>query len=129
MSSIQEENRYAPPSAHIEDVHVSGDTELAGRGARLGAAIIDGLLIGVAFWAIALLTPWSPFAAARSGGAGSKFVINGVLGIGMFALIQSYLLAKRGQTLGKLMLDIRITRSSGKPASLGRQQWARQEQD
>lgn len=119
MSSVPQGNRYAPPSAHVEDVAGVGQLELAGRGARLGAAIVDGLLIGVAFWAISLLTPWSLF-SPRSNGLFSRVAINGVLGMGVFALIQGYLLAARGQTVGKLLLDIKIVRSNGEAASAGR---------
>jgi uncharacterized RDD family membrane protein YckC len=119
MSSVPEGNRYAPPSAHVEDVVAAGTIELAGRGARFGAALIDGLLIMAVFWAISLVTPWSPFAAA-SGEFSSALLLNGVLGIAIFALLQGYLLATRGQTIGKLLLGMRIVRTSGERAGLAR---------
>lgn len=119
MSSVPEGNRYAPPSAHVEDVVAAGTIELAGRGARLGAAVIDGLLVMAVFWALSMVTPWSPFAAA-SGEFSGALLLNGVLGIAIFALLQGYLLATRGQTIGKLLLGMRIVRTGGERAGLAR---------
>ena len=43
------QNPYAPPTARVEDVaDASGPGELAGRGTRLGAILLDGLILGVA---------------------------------------------------------------------------------
>ena len=48
MSSTgPEANRFAPPVAHVEDVESAASGQLAGRGIRLVAVIIDSLLVGV----------------------------------------------------------------------------------
>ena len=47
-------------------------------------------------------------------------VQNLVLGFILFLLIHGYLIATRGQTVGKALLKIRIVRSDGSPASFGR---------
>jgi uncharacterized RDD family membrane protein YckC len=120
MSSVPQGNRFAPPSAHVEDVTTQGVVQLAGRGARFGGSLIDGLLMLGVFWLVGLVTPWSPFEAAAKGGFGAGLLINGVLGIVVFAIIHGYLLATRGQTLGKLLLGLRIVRSDGQRASLAR---------
>ncbi|HJW13014.1 MAG TPA: hypothetical protein VJ598_14565 [Albitalea sp.] len=38
MSSVPEDKRYAPPTAHVDDLTPQGQFELAGRGGRFGAA-------------------------------------------------------------------------------------------
>ena len=40
-----EDQRFAPPQAHVEDV-APAEPSLAGRGIRLGAAIIDAVIAG-----------------------------------------------------------------------------------
>ena len=45
---------------------------------------------------------------------------NLVVGFILFLLIHGYLIATRGQTVGKALLKIRIVRSDGSPASFGR---------
>lgn len=120
MSSVPEGNPYAPPSAHVEDVATSGAGELAGRGARLGAALIDGFIILVGIWIVSAVTPWSPFAAPAAGRVGLALALNGFVGIAIFALTQTYLLATHGQTIGKRLLGLRIVRTDGERASIGR---------
>ena len=46
-------------------------------------------------------------------------VQNLVIGFILFLVIHGYLLATRGQTVGKTLLKIRIVRSDGSPASPG----------
>ena len=121
MSGTSDDNRFAPPAAHVEDVAPSGPGTLAGRGTRLGAALIDVVLALVAFGILALVTPINifSFAAARSGFS-MLVVQNLIVGFILFLLIHGYLLATRGQTVGKKLLNIRIVRSDGSPASFGR---------
>ena len=73
--------------------------ELATRGSRLGAAIIDGLVLAV------------PQAAL--GAASFPEPLKIVLALAILAIIgaQIYLLTTRGQTIGKLALSIRIVMS------------------
>jgi len=112
--------RFAPPGARVEDVEVEGgELQLAGRGARLGAALIDLLVVLALFGAIALVTPWNPW-ARTGGGVWSPRLPQALAGFAAFVLIHGYLLAKRGQTIGKALLKIRITRPDGARASLGR---------
>jgi uncharacterized RDD family membrane protein YckC len=114
------DQRFAPPSAHVEDVEVdAGELQLAGRGTRLGAAMIDLIIVLALFGAIALATPWNVW-ARTGGGIWSPRFSETLAGFAAFALLQGYLLAKRGQTIGKALLKIRIARPDGTPASLGR---------
>ena len=121
MSTAPEENRFAPPMAHVEDVAapaVAG--ELAGRWTRLGAAIIDGLLALAILGCIALLTPYNFFRPSLQGGWMLMMIRNMLVGFVIFVLLHGYLLQTRGQTIGKMLLRIRILRTDGTRATLAR---------
>ena len=120
MSSTSDENRFAPPLAHVEDV-AQGPGVLAGRWIRLGATVIDAVVAGLAFGVIALVSPFNVFQTpASSSGVWMMMLQNLVIGFILFLLIHGYLIATRGQTVGKALLKIRIVRSDGSPASFGR---------
>ncbi|HUG24103.1 RDD family protein [Piscinibacter sp.] len=118
MSSVPQDNRYAPPAAHVEDVGNEGALELAGRGTRLGAALIDVAIAMLAVWIVTLVTPWSPW--DESDTLFATTAAHAAFGYVLFIAIQGYFLATRSQTVGKMLLDIRIVRSDGTRASFGR---------
>ncbi len=119
MSSASDDNRFAPPLAHVEDVDHPGI--LAARGTRLGAALIDVVLAVLAFGVLALMTPINIFKPSLgSSGIWLMMVQNLVIGFVLFLVIHGYLLATRGQTVGKKLLKIRIVRSDGSQASFAR---------
>lgn len=110
-------NKFAPPVAQVADVApVTG--ELAGRGTRLVAAIIDGVAFAVIALVIGLMTSVSLFSPSTPHG-GAYFMAYGV-SILVFLAIQAVLLHQRSQTMGKIAMGIRIQRSDGSKASLGR---------
>lgn len=111
--------RFAPPQAEVADIAGDG-LELAGRGTRLAAALIDGLLIAALLWGISRVTPWNVFAPNAASGMARIMVTNLVIGFIAFSLINGYLLATQGQTLGKRLLGLRIVRPDGERASLAR---------
>lgn len=119
MSTAPDQNPFAPPTARVEDV-AAGGLELAGRGARLGAVLIDGLLQAAIYYAIAFTMFRSMIPDTRAGLGVGSFVIQLVAGIGLFVLVQGYLLATQGQTVGKKLLGLRIVRSNGEAVSIGR---------
>jgi len=119
MSSVPQDNRYAPPTAHVEDMAGVDGMELAGRGTRFGAALIDVVIAMLAVWILSVVTPWSPFAESSRGFFATTAVNTGV-GFVLFIAIQGYFLATRSQTIGKMLLDIRIVRSDGTRASFAR---------
>jgi uncharacterized RDD family membrane protein YckC len=85
--------------------------ELASRGARLAAAIIDGLCVLPVFFIIFTMA----FAGAQMGeeaaaGMGGGMLLLLILYIAAFAIIQLYLLCSHGQTIGKKALKIRIVK-------------------
>ena len=121
MSTVPDGNRFAPPTAHVEDVLVSGTGALASRWARLGAAFIDGLLSLALFWVISIFTPFNIFRpTVLNGGFMTLMVERMLFGFVIFLILQGYLLHTRGQTIGKMLLGIRIVRSDGSKATLAR---------
>jgi uncharacterized RDD family membrane protein YckC len=121
MAGTSDENRFAPPLAHVEDVVQAGPGTMAGRGIRLGATLIDGVLAGLAFGLLAVVTPINVFNPNVEGaGLWRMLLLNVVAGFVLFLVIHGYLIATRGQTVGKALLKIRIVRSDGSPASFGR---------
>jgi uncharacterized RDD family membrane protein YckC len=124
-------NPYAAPAARVEDVGAAAEYELADRGTRLGAAILDGLVVGgpVALVAIgaAIMLP----AMQRSGGESDRMAMLGVIGllvgaalIGVLALNLVWL-HRYGQSIAKRWLGIRIVRTDGGRCSLLRIIFAR----
>jgi uncharacterized RDD family membrane protein YckC len=122
MSSASDDNRFAPPLAHVEDVVPAGPGVLAGRGTRLGAALIDMVIAVLALGLLALLTPINIFKppVGASSGMWMLALQNLIVGFILFLVVHGYLLATRGQTVGKALLKIRIVRSDGSPASFAR---------
>ena len=73
-----------------------------------------------AFGLISVLTPFNIFRPDPSQGLWLPMARNTLLGFIVFLLVHGYLLATRGQTVGKLLTKIRIVRSDGTRASFGR---------
>lgn len=83
------------------------DETLAGRGARLAAAIIDYLLV------IAVAVPgFAGFVLAETRGANADLAgvaaLVFVLGMGILGLLQASYIVRDGQTIGKKWMKIRI---------------------
>lgn len=112
-------NPYAAPSARIEqDTDTYSDLVLASRGRRLAAVLLDGVIFGVAIGLAAVPTAMISDATG-SKSSGPFIAIAVVLGmiIGIVNLVQLY---KTGQTIAKRWLGIRIVRTDGSRAGLGR---------
>jgi uncharacterized RDD family membrane protein YckC len=101
-------NPYAPPSLGAEtygSAHTHEFEVLADRGARLGAHIIDNVLL---------------FGAAMIGLPGVIIsedvgVVMALFGVAALLVYQWYLLSTTGQTLAKKWLKIRIVKLDGSP--------------
>ena len=127
MNTIQP-NPYAPPKAEVGDADDgSSQVELAGRGERLGAAILDSIIGGVLV-ALPLLIgmDWNAAAAGNWQAAFNPIGL-GIAGLGciVWIVLTIYLVNKNGQTMAKKMLGIKVVRSDGSRASLGRIFWLR----
>ena len=132
-------NPYAPPVATVADVSDRAGTEprLAERGTRLGASMIDGLVMLLLF-APAMLagiglgdlggtadaTPPAILVWAEAHPVVTQ-IVGDIAGLLVFFAVNGYWLHTRGQSVGKRLLGIRIVRSSGERATLSRIIFAR----
>lgn len=115
MSDIDNtRNPFAAPGAQVQDAQSSSD-KLAGRGARFLAALLDGVIGACISGVLALVLAVNPFNPEDQFSTGYFLV----LGVGMIVniVLQGFFLATRSQTLGKMALGIRITRTDGSRAS------------
>lgn len=112
--------RYAPPRAQVEDIRdASAGTELATRWQRFWAFLIDALLGAALVVGASMLAPWLPWADVESG-SWQPTVMETLFGFGSYCILHAWLLATRGQTVGKAVLGVRIVRSDGGRAGLAR---------
>lgn len=114
-------NPYAPPVADFGKGYEEPADELilAERGTRLGARMLDGLLLFgtvIPGAIIAALTISSSFTRGRpTPGDIGMFVAVMTLFTIPLVIYQWYLLATTGQTLGKRWLGIKIVKMDGSP--------------
>jgi uncharacterized RDD family membrane protein YckC len=117
-------NPYAPPQANVQDVTDSTATA-ADRGTRLGAVILDTIIICAMVY-IPLVIMVSVSAPRMANGHFNPVMLRGVGGLlsmaGLIAWIWLTILfvSRNGQSIGKKMLGIKVVRSDGSRASLGR---------
>jgi uncharacterized RDD family membrane protein YckC len=114
-SSTSATNPYAAPQSAVADTSAEG-FELATRGSRLAAAIIDGLCFGGIGVIAALVVP-----GMQKSGSGQTIAFT-VMGIAMLAVvgINLYLLYTSAATIGKRAMKIRIARTDGSQPGLAR---------
>lgn len=121
VDPMSDANPFATPQAAIDLPDASRDSRerLASRWARLAAAIIDGAIALVFAFALAAAftgkVPWrdDDYAEAMAQLSDLETLTMNALGIGFFLALHGYLLAKHGQTLGKLALGLRIVNQHG----------------
>lgn len=102
-------NPYAPPKAAVADaVEVSSGTELASRGQRLGASLLDTLVALI--WSIPLGLGFGIWTAVfrHEPVPPGKIALVALLSALLFMLVNGKLLHTHGQTLGKRWVGIRI---------------------
>lgn len=121
-----EANPYAAPTASVDDVQSTAAWDLesrkAGRGKRLGAVILDGLInvfwIGPFMWAVAMTAQVNHGVKPAAPMVG-LYVLGFAVLIGVI-VVNCVLLHRHGQTIGKRTLDIAIVRKDGSRAGLAR---------
>lgn len=115
-------NPYQAPSAHVEDMNDVEDMELAGRGTRLGAVMVDSLIFMVPLlFAIIPIMIFSKQGGPNAMGAGAIIAIAvGVLGFLAIFAVDLVMLHRTGQTIGKRLLNVKIVRTDGDRAGLTR---------
>ncbi|AEG94323.1 RDD family protein [Ramlibacter tataouinensis] len=106
------DQRYAPPAAHVEDVEAPA-VGPATRARRFWAAMLD---TGIGVFALLLLEAVLP-EAIWPGDSGEAWwtlqPADAARDFLLFLLLHGVLLLRRGQTIGKALLGIRIVRSDG----------------
>ncbi|MBN8738938.1 MAG: hypothetical protein BGP24_13450 [Lysobacterales bacterium 69-70] len=114
---MEQQNPYASPTSQVMEPESTAPGQPAGRGVRLGAAILDTLL------ALAVMLPlqWfgGYFAAAVAAGKSGQTVpwtlqlLWGGISLAVFVAMQGWPLHESGQTWGKRALSIRIVDLAG----------------
>jgi uncharacterized RDD family membrane protein YckC len=121
-------NPYAPPRGDVRDVEPEA-LEPADRAQRLGAFLVDGVagFVMIYFPALTLLLATGAFddTAEIDGTTIATALFLCLIGLSAWAFITALLVARNGQTIGKRLLEIKVVRSDGSVASLGRIFWLR----
>lgn len=128
MEGFEYRNPYAAPTAQVQPTAAERfDDEMvtAGRLPRLLAALVDaGVSMVIAIPALIGVFRFNP--ATRSiGELGGSLVLLSVVGYIALFIYTLMLLSREGQTIGKRTIGIRIVRTDGERASLGRLFWLR----
>ena len=120
-------NPYAPPTAEVQDIYdPTGALELADRGTRLAAAIVDGCI----FFGMCYLPILAMVAVGSAAGQDSDVLVAigfmaGMAGFGVWCWLTIPRVMANGQSIAKKMLGIKVVRTDGSPASFGRIFWLR----
>lgn len=124
-------NPYAPPRARVRDV-VAPRAALvpAERSTRLGAAIVDGLIVSVMVYLPMFLGFMVGASGVESGNEAAGTILLVGVGLGLIGLIVwMWMTLKQmnetGQSLAKKYFNIKVVRSDGSHASLGNLVWKR----
>ena len=133
-----QDNPFASPLAVDLPPSESHDADwpqpLARRSTRLGAAIIDGIILAVVlglpmFIIRSQIAPqpriqidpnasiWEIYSASQPS-LGIR-IFNLIVGVAVFTLVHGYFLKTNGQTVGKKLLGIKIVRTDGSKPTLG----------
>lgn len=117
-STAIDTNPYQAPSAHVDDIVEYGSGEPATRGSRLGAYVLDvAIVVFPALLIVGVIGYVFETDEQRS-------VLFSGIGVGvsmlLFLILNIPLLYKYGQTIGKRIMGIRISRTDGSRAGLAR---------
>jgi uncharacterized RDD family membrane protein YckC len=89
--------------------------EPAGRGARLGAAIIDGLLLWVVILPVILVLGFGSMLIGKEPQTAFFHVVTNLFPLVLYSFYEVELLKRRGQTVGKMALKIAVVDPAGAP--------------
>jgi len=125
-------NPYAPPRAFVRDIaDPSALTAPADRGTRLGAAILDGIILMVMVYVPLMFVAvfvGAAGAAAGDSAAGALAVVGlglTLVGFTVWCWLTIRYMRRNGQSIAKKIVGIKVIRTDGSPASLGRVFWLR----
>lgn len=125
-------NPYAEPQGTVRNLSPEG-VEPASRLSRFLAWFLDGIIAGLMIYVPAAIVAAATGAFEQFDVPESEFDFSAfrlplfLCGVGFvaWAWITTLLVARYGQTIAKRLLDIRVVRSDGSQASLGRIFWLR----
>jgi uncharacterized RDD family membrane protein YckC len=123
MSDITTQNPFAPPLVRVSEPLPADGLVEANRGARLAAAILDGLVPVVVVAILGICAAVALPAIGRgSSGAGAAIVFAVALGVVIvgWLVVTGVMVYRYGQTIGKRIMSIRVVRSDGSRAAFGR---------
>lgn len=83
------------------------DEELAGRGTRLAAAMLDSILVMLVVIPAQIFSGFTERVQSQTAGVGEQ-IFFAIFGFAVLLLFNGYLLATRGQTIGKALTKIQI---------------------
>jgi uncharacterized RDD family membrane protein YckC len=110
-------NPYAPPQAVVADViDPASGIQLADRGTRLGAALLDGLILSVMVYLPFML---SVMVGGNGSGSWIGLVVAGI-GLIVWLVFTVKFLGENGQSIGKKACKIKILRKDGSEVSISR---------
>lgn len=125
MSAI---NPYAPPRGEVRDA-AAESLEPAERSQRLGAFLLDGVAGFVMIYLPALMLLLATGVLDDTVEIDDTTLATAgllcLIGFIAWVWITALLVARNGQTIGKRLLEIKVVRSDGSMASLGRIFWLR----
>jgi uncharacterized RDD family membrane protein YckC len=125
MNAETQQNPYAPPRAKVSDIGGEVTVEPASRGIRLGAAILDIVIFTIAYLPLMISISSNPMAIMDPATFMSAM---GLLTIAAYLVLIGITIVfvhRNGQTIGKKLVGIKVVRSDGSRASLGRIFWLR----
>ena len=103
--------------------------EPADRSTRLAAVILDAVIAGcLVYLPLLLVIAAEEAATAGSAAATAMMALGGFLSLGglvTWIVLTIRYVSRNGQTIAKKMLGIKVVRTDGSPASLGRIFWLR----
>lgn len=124
-------NPYRPPVAGVAETGTVGQA-LAGRWARLGAAILDGMIFSAMVYTPLLVTGFSALFTAIITRQPLVWVAGMVVGAGVAGImflvwvaLTILFVSRNGQTIAKKLIGIKVVRKDGSKAGLGRIFWLR----
>ncbi|HEY3849975.1 MAG TPA: RDD family protein [Steroidobacteraceae bacterium] len=133
--STPSSNQYAPPRSQVADIAAADESEFvkASRSSRLGAVIIDSLVFmlpltpayfvafGTAFRAghVTALSLWTSLFAT-----GMLFYIGSLIDLALWIVV-AVMVHRNAQSIGKKLCGIKVARTDGSRATLGRIFWLR----
>src|SRR5215469_12630229 len=125
------QNPYAPPAARVQDVaETTGPGSLADRGTRLGAFIIDALILGLVEGPVLWFGIGRLMNLAAAGGTdfNDRLTLLRTFYVGnpgmpftgllflLWAIITIVFVSRYGQSIGKRILGIKVVRTDGSKA-------------